>query len=282
MTSSNLSWQIGAVRVERVEESITSLPIDALLPDATGEVLDQHEWAKHYFTSEGDLRLSIHTFVVTTPDLTIAVDTCVGTAKKRPLPTDPAFIGRLEAVLPGGVAAIDRVVCTHLHFDHCGWNTQLIDGAYVPTFPNARYLITRAELAALDTDEHGGSIKESSVTPIAAAGLLDPVHSDHVLCAEVRLIPTPGHTAGHVSVLIESNGERGLITGDAFHSPIQIARPDIAALPVDHNSEQSRSTRAELLKEFADSDVLVMGTHFAPPTAGHFRSIDGSVRFEGS
>lgn len=277
--SAPLSWQVGDVTIVRVEETITPLPVSALIPGATADVLDDHPWVKHYFTDDGDLRLSIHSFVVTSGRTTIVVDTCVGTAKKRPLPTDPAFIDRLAACVDDGLAGIDVVLCTHLHLDHCGWNTVEVDGAYVPTFPNARYLITQAELDSLGTDRHDMSVREASVDPLIEAGVLDPIEPDHVITDEVRLISTPGHTPGHVSVAIESGGQTALITGDAFHSPVQIARPDLAAEPFDADSEQSTATRHRLLATYCDTDTLVLGTHFVPPTAGHLVTDGDSARF---
>jgi len=264
-----LRWTVGDVTITRVEETITPLAASALIPGATSEVLDEHPWVKHYFTDEGELRLSIHAFVVQSGSTTIVVDTCVGTAKKRPLPTDPAFLDRLGAEVDGGIEGVDVVLCTHLHMDHCGWNTIEVDGDLVPTFPNARYLITQAELDSLGDERHAVSVREASVDPIAEAGLLDAIEPDHRITPEVVLIPTPGHTPGHVSVLITSGDQTALITGDAFHSPVQIARPDLAAEPFDADSEQSTATRHKLLADYADSDTLVLGTHFAPPTAGH-------------
>jgi len=271
-----LRWTVGDVTITRVEETITPLAASVLIPGVTDEVLDQHPWVKHYFTDDGELRLSIHAFVVQSGAATIVVDTCVGTAKKRPLPTDPAFIDRLAAEVDGGLAGVDVVLCTHLHMDHCGWNTMEVGGELVPTFPTARYLITKAELDSLSDDRHGASVREASVDPIAEAGLLDAIEPDHRITPEVVLIPTPGHTPGHVSVLITSGADTALITGDAFHSPVQIARPDLAAEPFDADSVQSTATRRELLAAYADSDTLVLGTHFAPPTAGHIVS-DGDT-----
>ncbi|MFK7920045.1 MAG: MBL fold metallo-hydrolase, partial [Ilumatobacter sp.] len=109
---------------------------------------------------------------------------------------------------------------------------------------------------------------------------VDPVETDHRITDEVCLVPTPGHTPGHVSVIIESAGQRALITGDAVHNPLQFAIPDLAATHFDHDSTQSSQTRRDLVDAHADQPTLVLGTHFAPPTAGHIRRDDQRVWFD--
>jgi glyoxylase-like metal-dependent hydrolase (beta-lactamase superfamily II) len=106
-----------------------------------------------------------------------------------------------------------------------------------------------------------------SVQPIVDAGLAEAVESDAQIAPEVRLKPTPGHTPGHVSVVLESRGERAVITGDMMHHPCQIARPQWSTI-FDTDAERSRETRRAFLAEFADTPTLVIGTHFAAPTAG--------------
>ena len=137
------------------------------------------------------------------------------------------FFKNMEAA---GFAAssFQYVLCTHLHVDHVGWNTRWVDGQWAPTFPNARYLIARQEFAywhAHRSEQQYGDYMADSVLPVLAAGLVDLVESDHQLCDEVWLEPTPGHSPGHVSVRIASQGQSALITGDFMHHPCQMARP---------------------------------------------------------
>ena len=246
-----------------------------LLPQATRESILPLAWLRPHFADDaGRLRMSIHAFVVETPDRRIVVDTCLGNDKQdRRIPhwnnlQGPFLRDLAEAGYPR--ESIDTVLCTHLHVDHVGWNTMRADGRWVPTFPRARYLMGRAEFAHW-TGDHGREdmrpVLADSVLPVHDAGLVDLVETDHALCPEVSLVPTFGHTPGHVSVRIASRGEEALITGDFLHHPCQIAHPDWSST-ADWDAEQAHRTRLRMYQELADRPVLVLGTHFAGATAG--------------
>lgn len=275
----HLTWQVGDVNITRVEERIHGVVRDTLVPGITDEILAEHaDWVAPFFSRSGRLLLSVHTFIVRDGERTIVIDTCAGTDPPRPLAGDSDFLERLDTAIEGGLDAVDTVLCTHLHFDHVGWNTRLVGGRRIPTFPNARYLFARVELEALEVDDHA-SVREPSVDPIIAAGLADLVETDHVLTPRSRLIPTPGHTSGHVSVEIESRGKRATITGDVMHSPLQIALPDLTASAFDDDPVAATATRKRFLEARADNDRLLLGTHFPPPTAGYVRSSGKTRRF---
>lgn len=198
------------------------------------------------------------------------VDPCIGNDKPRSIPEfnklDGPFLKRLEeAGFPR--ECIDYVLCTHLHLDHCGWNTMLVDGAWVPTFPNAQYIFAKAEYEHLKADDHGDSaaVLEDSIKPVIDAGLALFVDPDHAIVDEVRLEPTPGHTPGHCSVVISSEGNEAVITGDLLHHPVQVAIPHVG----DNfcwDQDMARSTRRTLLKRVADRSALLLGSHFSGPT----------------
>jgi len=280
MDEQNLTWQVGDVTITRVEEALTWLDGTALMPDFTPEALAPHRsWlSPNYFSDHNDkMALSIHAFVVQSGDTTIVVDTCVGEGEQS-LPSDPEFPSRLGAAIEGGLDAVDIVLCTHLHFDHVGWNLHTVDGKRVPVFPNARYLFSATEVAhTREHDEH--AVIEPSVQPLIDLGLADLVEPHHALTNDVSLIPTPGHTPGHVSVVIESAGQSAVITGDMTHTPLQFAEPDLSSANFDWDSPQACATRHHWLAQWTDQPVLVLGTHFAPPTGGHITTVDGSVRF---
>jgi glyoxylase-like metal-dependent hydrolase (beta-lactamase superfamily II) len=283
-----LTWQVGAVKITRIVEIELPVPYDERRPflaQARPEVLAATAWLYPNFVSpEGHLRLSIHALLVEAPGLRLVVDTCVGNDRPRGIlgkqPLSTAFLEQLAEVgWPRD--SVEAVVCTHLHVDHVGWNTMLEAGRWVPTFPNARYLIGRAEYDhwSAEGGEEQQVILSDSVKPVLDAGLVDLVEMDHRLTDEIRLTPTPGHTPGHVSVVIESQGERALITGDAMHHPCQIAHPDWSP-PFDSDQIASEATRRQMLESVADKPVLVIGTHFAAPTAGHVKRDGAAYRLD--
>jgi glyoxylase-like metal-dependent hydrolase (beta-lactamase superfamily II) len=171
-------------------------------------------------------------------------------------------------------------MCTHLHFDHVGWNTMDVNGEWVPTFPNARYLFGRVEYEHWMGEGQGNYATgpDTAVRPLVESGQAVLVDSDHVVCEGVWLEPTPGHTPGHVAVRIASDGQDALITGDLSHHVIQWAEPDCAAAP-DFDAAGSSATRRRLIAEHADRDTLIIGTHYPPPTAGHLVTGADGVRF---
>ena len=268
-------WKIGAVTVTKVLELEATGGSRFLLPQATREAILPIAWLRpHFADDEGRLRMSIHAFLVETPTRRIVVDTCLGNDKQgRRIPAWNGLNTRFLADLAAAGApreSIDTVLCTHLHVDHVGWNTMHQDGAWVPTFPNARYLMGRAEYAHW-TGPHGRedlrTVFADSVAPVFDAGLVDLVETDHRICEELSLIPTLGHTPGHVSLRIDSGGEQGLITGDFLHHPCQIAHPEWSST-ADSDPAEAQRTRERMFAELAGAPVLVLGTHFAGATAG--------------
>jgi glyoxylase-like metal-dependent hydrolase (beta-lactamase superfamily II) len=283
-----LSWTVGAVKITRIVEMempIAHDPERPFLAEATPEALRLSPWLYPDFVDDQDrMLLSIHALLVEAPGLRLVVDTCIGNDKpraflgKRPLATP--FLDHLAAA---GWAreSVDAVVCTHLHVDHVGWNTMLEDGHWVPTFPKARYLIGKHELEHWNAQEDAEqqTILSDSVRPILDAGLAELVEMDHRVSPEIRLTPTPGHTPGHVSVMIESEGQSAVITGDMTHHPCQLAHPDWSP-PFDSDPKAAAAMRGRLFADWADRQILVIGTHYAGPTAGRIQRDGAAFRFE--
>lgn len=284
------SWQVGKVSISRIVE--VELPVAyhekyPFMREARPDALKEIPWLfPDFVTPQGELRLSIHALLIQAPGLKLLVDTCIGNDKPRKIVANQSLQTNFLEQLSGlgcPRESIDKVVCTHLHVDHVGWNTMLQDDRWVPSFPNARYLIGRIEYdhwsAADDQDQI--PVMQDSVAPIFAAGLADLVETDHRISPEIRLLPSTGHTPGHVSIMIESEGQKALITGDFMHHPCQIARPDWA-VSFDVDQEAARTTRRALLARLADAETLVIGTHFAHPTAGFIVQEGEQYRFESS
>jgi len=280
-----MKWKIGDVTITKVLEKEMHWPFKALLPAATEEVVDGVPWlAPHYVDEAGKLILSVHCLAIESQGQRLLVDTCIGNDKDRPTRPfdglDTSFLSDLEAAgFPRD--SVDAVMCTHLHVDHVGWNTMLVDGVWVPTFSNARHLFDRTEYdhwveAGPKELDIFGDVMGDSVAPIVDAGLADFVNGDgHKVTDEVWLESTPGHTPGHYSVRISSGGEDAVITGDMTHHPIQYAHPDLGS-PADTDSATAIATRQSFIERYGDTPTLVIGTHFAGPTAGRIVS-DGAA-----
>src|ERR1700730_10123843 len=225
-----MKWRIGEVTVTKIVELEVTGGSRFILPQATPEAVLPIAWLQPDFAdARGRLKMSIHALVVETPSRRIIVDTCLGNDKEnRRIPTwnnlQTSFLGDLAAA---GFAreTIDTVLCTHLHVDHVGWNTMLVDGRWVPTFPKARYLFGRVEFEHWSTQTERTDmlpVFADSIRPVFEGGLADLVEWDHQICPEIRLTPSTGHTPGHASVLIGSKGNRGMITGAFSHHPCQM------------------------------------------------------------
>jgi glyoxylase-like metal-dependent hydrolase (beta-lactamase superfamily II) len=281
------SWDIGRVKITRVVESETATPYRAKAPfitEATPDALRAIDFLHpHFVTPEGHLLMAIQALLVEAPGLRLVVDTCIGNDKPRRMtagiPLQTRFLHKLSEA---GFSreSVDSVVCTHLHVDHVGWNTMREGERWVPTFPRARYLFAREEFEhwSRDTSADQLPVMSDSVQPIVDAGLAELVAMDHVLCPEVRLVPSPGHTPGHVSIAIASEGSEALITGDFIHHPCQLAHPEWCTA-FDEDKAAALDMRRVMLEQLADRATLVIGTHFATPTAGHIKRAQIGYRF---
>ena len=287
------SWQVGEVTVTRIVELWDFQDnINMTMPEATADEVIAMDWLHpHYATPDGRQRMNFQGFVVQAPGRVIVVDSCIGAGRQRDFDVfcdlPEGFLEDLESL---GISRhdVDTVMCTHLHFDHVGWNTYRDPetGEFRPTFPNARYLFGRTEYDAWqEVIRHDGVHTDTHlvecVDPIVALGMADFIEADHEIAPGIRCEPSHGHTPGHVHVRISSNGEEAVITGDLMHHPMQVAMPWRPAT-FDMDKEAGRQTRMGFVGKYADSGVMVIGAHFAEPTAGHIRTHgEGDVRFDG-
>lgn len=264
-----MEWTVGKVRITKIVELETVGGTRFILPQAGSDEVRALPWLIPEFAdAEGRLRMTVHALVVETPTERVVVDTCIGNDKEdRNVPSwNRLKLPFLDTLTAAGYPpdSIDRVICTHLHVDHVGWNTQLVEGQWVPTFANARYVFGRTEYdywkANSPSREHAAVLADS-IEPVVNAGQVDLVASDARLSDEITLIPTPGHSPGHVAIHIRSDGAEALLSGDVAHHPCQMAHLDWSSV-VDFDPAQSTETRRELFSRFADTPTLVIGGHF--------------------
>jgi len=281
---------IGQMTIESILE-FSSADFDPLtfFPETTPEDWDRHRrWMEPSALepNSGLLILTMQSFLVRTRHHTILIDTCVGDHKPRP--ARPSWNQmQLGTFLPNLAAAgvspeqVDYVMCTHLHWDHVGWNTQLRDGRWVPTFPNATYIFSEKEVEAWKhvPEEIPTEHLTDSVLPVIAAGQAKLVSSDFALDDEVWLEPSPGHTPDHMSVGLASQGARAVITGDLIHSPVQCLEPQWI-MRADFDPEQAKVTRRAFLEKYCETDVLVCATHFPASSTGYIVRRDDAFWFQ--
>ncbi|MCB1744838.1 MAG: MBL fold metallo-hydrolase [Gammaproteobacteria bacterium] len=282
--------KIGKLGIRRIVESVTAVDPLGYFPGTRDS-----DWAAHrawltetgaMHMSSGRLLLHIQSYLIRTTHHTILVDTCVGNHKQRPTRPqwhqrdDDRYLHALHAH-DLSVEDIDYVVCTHLHADHIGWNTRLVDGRWQPTFPKARYLFSERELRdrqQAGEGDPGHHALQDSVLPVLEAGRAQLVNDDFELDDEVWLEPAPGHTTGHVMVRLRSNGVHAVMSGDLVHSPVQCAQPDWVTAS-EQDAELARRTRRAFLQSCSGTDILVLTAHFPLPSAGRLVSAGDGFRF---
>lgn len=290
------TWNVGDIQIYLFAEDEGPFnSIDSALRGLSdADLQGERQWFDEhgYEPDSRRLILSFHSYLVRTPSARILVDTCVGNHKSlgfRPAwdgKTDNRWMGSLRSV---GLEPedIDLVINTHLHLDHVGWNTTWSGDDWRPTFPNARYIVSAEEFAGAqrragaghpNSELHRLSLAES-MSPLEQRGLLDLVESDANLCHGVSLLPTPGHTSGHVAVSV--GGGAAVFTGDLMHSPLQAARPELS-WSGDEDAALAARTRRTFCERFADTETLVCTMHFPEPAAGYLRRDREGFRLEPS
>jgi glyoxylase-like metal-dependent hydrolase (beta-lactamase superfamily II) len=285
--------QISLRPVVEIEE--IRMPPQTFITDVTASDLEPHaHWlSPQFFDAEADrCRLSQHAWLIEAHGKRIVVDPCIGHQRNRPaLPfyhlIDSPLLDHLWAL---GVAPeqVDYVFCTHLHLDHVGWNTRLQDGKYVPTFPNARYLMARVEdrfwrrelTGDLPAEEmfYNGGVYAECIQPVIDAGLVDLIDGGEHIADCLTLIEAAGHTIGHMAGVLESGGEGAVLAGDAIHHPIQVLFPDRPMHAFD--PEQGRITRHRLLSLCAEKDYWLAPAHFRAPHVCKVRRAGAGYRME--
>lgn len=284
--------QVGDFRIDRVLESETPfVEPEVFLPDFDPAVLEQNrDWLLPRYIDEasGKLILAMQSYVVRTERYTILVDACVGNDKERPARPmwHRAKFPYLENMAAAGVRPeeIDFVMCTHLHIDHVGWNTKLVDGRWVPTFPNAKYIFAKKEYEFWEERDRSGeqgpvpNVFDDSVLPVMEAGQCELVDMDYQFDNGVWFEPAPGHTAGNVVINLKSGENTAVLSGDVMHHPLQLCCPHWSSRACE-DREQSAKTRTALIERYADTPTLMAPAHFASPTMGYIDSHGDAFRW---
>lgn len=285
---------IGSIQISRVPELAAPLmPIGNFFPELTAEMLDgvRAGLPDGSLTTGDEMVLSFHSYVVKTGRYTILVDTCCGNDKDRP--SRPAFSNLntdyLSVLTASGCSPedVDFVMCTHLHWDHIGWNTRLVDGQWVPTFPNAKYIMARREydhwngvLADGTANMHRYGFNDS-VLPLMRAEKAVLVDDDYEIDSGIWLEPCHGHSPGHVVINLRSGGDNGVMTGDVIHHRVQLAYPHLSTI-ADTDPDQARQTRTALMAKHADLGSTVFPAHFLPPSFGQLVPTAGGSAYSWS
>jgi glyoxylase-like metal-dependent hydrolase (beta-lactamase superfamily II) len=263
--------RIGNVEIVPLLDSSIVAPCRLLCPDSTPE-----QWLPYrglLDESGNNLTLSISSFLVRANGKTVLVDTGIGAKDRGGVPN-----GRLpDAITEAGVARdeIDVVMATHIHVDHVGWHTTKRGDALVPTFPKATHLFAQSEWDYFTRPDVAAKAPwvTDCVLPLRDTAEIKLVDSEYRISDDLTLVPTPGHTPGHVSLAILSAGEAGIIWGDVCHHPIQVA--ELWSPPFDLNPALARETRDSLLQRIEDERMMVIAGHFAHPGFGRIVRVEG-------
>ena len=295
---------IGNYSVKKLVEVVDPLsPEFAFLDYDETKIMKYLKWLSPNFMSSSkdgiNLFFSFHTFVIQGNNKTILIDTCIGNHKERTaLPSwhnqNRPYLDNLRSM---GVDPneVDYVMCTHLHADHVGWNTQLIDGSWVPTFPNAKYIFSKLDYEKHDSiylnkakspdqEPNPGegdfySSWEDSILPIINSGSYELVDYDFSIDDSISIIHTPGHTPGHYCVNMKSQGQEAFFTGDMMHHPLLVSEPKwITHFCLD--PKQSSLTRKNFIDNNTDNGSIIFAAHFAGPTAGKITNEPGFQVFK--
>ena len=277
----SLKFSVGDLTIHRaIEQEVPFFPALELLPQLTPEVLAENRaWLRQAGAlNDADvLILCFQSYIVRTPHHTILIDSCIGNDKPRPgrpnwhMKSDDTYMRALSAagITP---ADIDYVMCTHLHVDHVGWNTRLENGRWVPTFPKARYVFGKTEYDYWHEQNKKAEVPPfaDSVLPVVEADRAEIVGNDFAVGDHLRILPTPGHTPGHVAFALGKGKDDAVFSGDLMHTPLQTLYPELSP-KFDVDPAQAAVTRRNFLERYCGTDTLCCTAHFPSPSVGKIK-----------
>jgi glyoxylase-like metal-dependent hydrolase (beta-lactamase superfamily II) len=273
---------LGDVSVTRIEEmhGSANMTPEQFFPGSPEQVWHKHShWLApdHLDVENNIVQAAMQTWALRSQGRVILIDTGIGNDKARPAVEswDHLSLDYLKNLAAAGIQPgdVDIVVNTHLHADHIGWNTRLADGEWIPTFPNATYLMPRVDFEFWDPANNpniAGGVNENafedSVTPVHAAGQVQVWEGEHVIDGNLRLLAAPGHTPGSSVVILSSGTDKALFAGDLMHTPLQVPHPELHSCFCE-DPATALSTRRDLLGWAADANALVLPAHFSGHSA---------------
>ncbi len=287
------SFSLGEYHIHKILDAHSPVPLEMIFQDGDWSAFEENaDW----LSDQADMQmrmpyLSFHSYVLQTGRSNILVDACIGNHKDRGgapifhMKETPDYMNDL-ASLGLTVDDIDFVMCTHMHADHVGWNTQLIDGRWVPTFPNATYIFAEKEFAhwvanAKENPDEPWQVASyhDSILPVVDAGQSQLVQQDFELEKGIHLEAAPGHSPGNVVINVCSGNHMGIFSGDVVHHAVQMARPHWK-INFCMDPELSGMTRRALVEKIADTETILMPAHFSGASAGRVRSHQDAFRFD--
>jgi glyoxylase-like metal-dependent hydrolase (beta-lactamase superfamily II) len=271
---------IGNVEITSLTDGILEFDLCNFFP-----AIPEEDWSPYHnhLTPEHKVRFNLACFLVRSDGQTIVVDTGLG-PKPADAPETP-WGELLKDFESNGIQPedVNMVVLTHLHRDHVGWNLQSLSGKYLPTFPNARYRFSANDWEACrnpDLVETRFPNAPECVWPLEELGVMDLVDGEQALTSELTALPTPGHTPGHMSIMVSSQGERGLILGDVLHNTVQVHETDWVSR-ADMDPEQTRTTRQAMMERLEQEGLTVAAVHLPAPGFGKVVRLQGRRVWQG-
>jgi glyoxylase-like metal-dependent hydrolase (beta-lactamase superfamily II) len=272
--------RVGDVEITALTDGTLEFDLSNFFP-----TIPEDDWQPYesHLTEEHKVRFNLGSYLIRSAGRTILVDTGLG---PRPADAPDAPWGRLlHEFRANGLRPedVDMVVMTHLHRDHVGWNLMPQGQKSVPTFPRARYWMSAKDWEAChqpDVQPKRFPSAPTCVWPLAELGLVELMNGEHHLTRELTAVPTPGHTPGHMSILVTSRGQRALVLGDAAHSPVQVLEPDWVSR-ADMDPELTRQTRRALIERVEREEIIVAAGHFPAPGFGRIVRLEGRRYWQG-
>jgi glyoxylase-like metal-dependent hydrolase (beta-lactamase superfamily II) len=276
--------KIGDINITGLSDGPNVIDPTILFPETPLEAWEPYYDIFPEFFHGKHFKVNLGTFVISNNDASIVVDTGLGPHGDMFGTSVPGEL--IQDFKKNNISfeSIDKVFLTHLHGDHYGWNYREDLDDRPPTFPNAKYMVNRLDWdhwlsEKMLSDDPDDSLRRS-VLPLLDDGLLDLMEGDTNLTKGVQAIHTPGHTPGHMSLLISSGNERAMLLGDVVGSPMQITESNYPYMP-DSDPELGRKTRHELINKVHDEKLIAIGSHLSYPGWGTIITWKGKKFFKG-